>query len=211
VTSTSSFLPWQAAAAVELIEDTGRMLAKAAEKPITIAISTVILPVEVARTSLNILRLTEELLEEVVLLLRSARPVVEKVSTAYQTDRFDTVFRTLDQIQYSKDAITRTPIGIARGVLAPVRTSKGGSGRHPSVIPTPPPERANPLFRPGGWLVGTAKAMRYRPADRSGPRALDARPQLQSPNMAVRIAAITVTLPSIAVRTSNPWLRLRGS
>jgi hypothetical protein len=40
------------------------------------------------------------------------------VSTAHQADHVDTVFRTLEQIQHSADAIARTPIGVVRSILA---------------------------------------------------------------------------------------------
>jgi hypothetical protein len=109
-------------------------------------------PIEVARTTFNILRLTEELLEEVVFLLRSMRPVVGAVSTAQQADNFDMVFRTLEQIQNS----ARTPTGVVRSVLATVRPSGGGS---------PPVIEAEPVQTPG----------------------------------VLRIASITVTMPSITV------------
>ena len=116
VTSTFSFMPAQAVPAVKLIGDTRRKVASAAGRSVRVAISTVAVPIEVARTSLNILRLTEELLEEVVFLLRSMRPVV--VSTSHQADHFYTLFRTLEQIQHSADAIARTPIGAVRSILA---------------------------------------------------------------------------------------------
>ena len=104
--------------------------------PVRVAACTVTVPIEVARTTFNILRLTEELLEEVVFLLRSMRPVVEAVSTAQQTDNFDTVFRTLEQIQHT----ARAPIGAVRSALAPVRPFRAG---HPPVI------EAEPLQTPG--------------------------------------------------------------
>ena len=116
VTSTFSFMPAQAVPAVKLIGDTRRKVASAAWRSVRVAISTVAVPIEVARTSLNILRLTEKLLEEVVFLLRSMRPVV--VSTSHQANHFYTLFRTLEQIQHSADAIARTPIGVVRSILA---------------------------------------------------------------------------------------------
>ena len=152
MTFTSSFLPRRAASAGKMIEDTCQKVVGAAGRPVRVAVCTVTVPIEVARTTFNILRLTEELLEEVVFLLRSMRPVVEAVSTAQQADNFDTVFRTLEQIQNS----ARTPIGVVRSVLAPVRPSRGGS---------PPVIEAEPLQTPG----------------------------------VVRIASITVTMPSITV------------
>jgi hypothetical protein len=108
-------MPAQAVPAVKLIGDTLRKVASGAERSVRVAVSTDAVPIEVARTSLNILRLTEELLEEVVFLLRSMRPVV--VSTSHQADHFDTLFRTLEQIQHSADAIARTPIGVVRSIL----------------------------------------------------------------------------------------------
>ena len=122
VTSTFSFMPAQVVPAVKLIGDTRRKVASAAGRSVRVAVSTVAVPIEVARTSLNILRLTEELLEEVVFLLRSMRPVV--VSTAHQADHVDTVFRTLEQIQHSADAIARTPIGVVRSVLGKERVDR---------------------------------------------------------------------------------------
>jgi hypothetical protein len=119
-----------------MIEDTCQKAVGAAGRPVRVAVCTVTVPIEVARTTFNILRLTEELLEEVVFLLRSMRPVVGAVSTAQQSDNFDTVFRTLEQIQNS----ARTPIGVVRSVLAPVRPSRGGS---------PPVIEAEPLHTAG--------------------------------------------------------------
>jgi hypothetical protein len=131
VTFTSSFLPQRAASAGKMIEDTCQKAVGAAGRPVRVAVGTVTVPIEVARTTFNILRLTEELLEEMVFLLRSMRPVVAAVSTAQQTDNFDTVFRTLEQIQNT----ARTPTGVARSVLATVRPSRGGS---PPVIEPEP-------------------------------------------------------------------------
>jgi hypothetical protein len=119
-----------------MIEDTCQKVVGAAGRPVRVAVCTVTVPIEAARTTFNILRLTEELLEEVVFLLRSMRPVVGAVSTAQQAGNFDTVFRTLEQIQNS----ARTPVGVVRSVLAPVRPSRGGS---------PPGIEAEPLQTPG--------------------------------------------------------------
>jgi hypothetical protein len=237
VPSTSSLMPSQAAPSVKLIEDTCRKMASAAETPVRVAVSAVTVPIEVARTSLNILRLSEELLEEVVFLLRSMRPVVAAVSTSHQADHFDAVFRTLEQIQHSADAIARTPIGVVRSVLAPARTSRDGGGHHAQVIPTRPrPERASVPLGPGGWLVGAAgRAKRAaalpavrpfaRPTaslqgradavtdqadDQRGRRVLEAEHQMRTPSVAVRIASITVTMPSIAVGKPSRSLRLPG-
>ena len=158
MTSTSSFLPWRAASPITLIEDTCQKAVAVAAGPVRFAVCTVSVPIEVARTSFNILRLTEELLEEVVFLLRSMRPVVNAVSTAQHADQFDTVFRTLEQIQLSAQA----PIGVVRSVLTPVRPSRDGRGPRPRVT-EPQPE-----------------------------------PQLQTPSV-IRIASITVTMPTITV------------
>ena len=125
MTSTPSFLPRRAASAGKMIEDTCQKAVGVAAGPVRVAVCTVTVPIEVARTTFNILRLTEELLEEVVFLLRSTRPVVKAVSTAQQADNFDTVVRTLEQIQHS----ARTPIGVVRSVLAPVRPSRGAAHR----------------------------------------------------------------------------------
>ena len=136
MTFTSSFLRRRAASAGKMIEDTCQKVVGVEGGPVRVAVCTVTVPIEVARTTFNILRLTEELLEEVVFLLRSMRPVVGAVSTAQQAGNFDTVFRTLEQIQNS----ARTPIGVVRSVLAPVRPSRGGS---------PPVIEAEPLQTPG--------------------------------------------------------------
>ena len=163
MTFTSSFLPRRAASAGKMIEDTCQKVVGAAGRPVRVAVCTVTVPIEVARSTFNILRLTEELLEEVVFLLRSMRPVVEAVSTAQQADNLDTVFRTLEQIQHS----ARTPIGVVRSVLAPVRPSRGGS---------PPVIEAEPLQTPG----------------------------------VIRIASMTVTMPSITVGKPSRSLSLPG-
>jgi hypothetical protein len=163
VTSTSSCLPRRAAWAGKMIEDTCQKAVGVAGKPARVAVGTVTVPIEVARTAFNILRLTEELLEEVVFLLRSMRPVVEAVSTAQQADNFDSIYRTLEHIQHS----ARTPIGVMRNVLAPVRRSRGG---------TQPVIEADPLQTPG----------------------------------VIRIASVTVTMPSISVGKPTPSLSPPG-
>jgi hypothetical protein len=139
------------------------------EGPARFAVATVSVPIEVASTSLSILRLTEELLEEVVFLLRSIRPVVSAVNTPRQADRFDTVLGTLEQVRQSADTITRTPIRMVRSVLKPVRTSQGGSSLDIPVIDE------------GGRRVATAEHL------------------LQTPSVVVRVASITVSMPSIAI------------
>ena len=155
MTFVSRFVP---SCVAPVIEDAYRRAAEAAEGPVRIAVCTVTVPIEVAKTSFHILRLTEELLEEVVFLLRTMRPVVEAVSTGRQSDNFDTMFRTLEQIQQSADAITRTPIGVVRSVFAPARPVPEQVDYHPTVIDAEPPP---------------------------------------APGLAVRIASITVTAPSI--------------
>jgi hypothetical protein len=156
-----------------LIEDNWRTVASAAEGPVRVAVATVTVPIEVARTSLSILRLTEELLEEVVFLMRSIRPVVSAVNTSRQANQFDTVLGTLDQVRQSTDAITRTPIRIVRSVLTPARASRGGSSDHRPVI------------------------------DERGQRLPTAEHLLQTPTVVVRVASITVSMPSIAVGTPS--------
>lgn len=156
MTSTASFLPRRAARAGRLIEGGCQRAAGVAGRPVRAAVGAVTVPIEVARTSINILRLTEELLEEVVFLLRSIRPVVEAVRTAQQTDNFDSVYRTLEQIQHS----ARAPIGVVRNILTPGRPSRTEGL---AVVETDP---------------------------------------MQTPGV-IRIASITVTMPSITVGKAN--------
>ena len=68
------------------------------------------------------------------------------------------MFRTLEQIQQSADAIARTPIGVVRSVFSPARPSPEQVDYHPTIIDAEPP-------KPSG--------------------------------VAVRIASVTVTAPSI--------------
>jgi hypothetical protein len=165
VSFPTNYLPSQAASVITLIESTSRKVASAADGTVEIAVSAARVPIDVARSSLHIIRLTEELLEEVVFLLRSMRPVVEAVSTAQQTDHFDTVYRTLGQIGHSADAMTRSPIGVVRSVLGPARTLPGAG-----LDPVEP-----------SYL-------------------------LRTPTVAVSVASITLTVPSIAVGKSAPPL-----
>ncbi len=129
------------------VERTVRKVATAAEGPVRVAVCAVTVPIEVAKTSFHILRLTEELLEEVVFLLRTMRPVVEAVSTTQQSDNFDTVFRTLEQIQQSADAIARTPIGVVRSVFAPAVRRPSRSTITPRS--STPSRRSRPAWRSG--------------------------------------------------------------
>ncbi|MFC0453587.1 hypothetical protein [Rhodococcus jostii] len=139
MTFVSRFVPSCATPVVAFVEGTFHRAAAAAEGPVRVAVCTVTVPIEVAKTSFHILRLTEELLEEVVFLLRTMRPVVEAVSTTQQSDNFDTMFRTLEQIQQSADAIARTPINVARSVFAPARPSPDQVDYHPTIIDAEPP------------------------------------------------------------------------
>ncbi|MDF3310198.1 hypothetical protein P3H15_34850 [Rhodococcus sp. T2V] len=155
MTFVSRFVP---SCVAPVVEDAYRRAADAAEGPVRVAVCTVTVPIEVAKTSFHILRLTEELLEEVVFLLRTMRPVVEAVSTGRQSENVDTMFRTLEQIQQSADAIARTPMGVVRSVFGPARPAPEQVDYHPTVIDAEPPT---------------------------------------PPGLAVRIASITVTAPSI--------------
>ena len=168
VTSTSSFLPRRAAWAGKLIEDSCHKAVGVVGRPVRVAVGAVTVPIEVAKTSFNILRLSEELLEEVVFLLRSMRPVVEAVSTVQQADNFESVYRTLEQIQHS----ARAPIGVVRNVLAPVRPSRGGS----LAVVQADPIQADPMRTPG----------------------------------VIRIASVTVTMPSITVGRPSRWAPSHG-
>ncbi|MCQ4120571.1 hypothetical protein [Rhodococcus tibetensis] len=141
MTFASRLVPSRAAPALAFVEDTVRKAASASEQPIRVVVCTVTVPIEVAKTSFRILRLTEELLAEVVFLLRTMRPVVE--ATTQQADNLDSVFRTFEQIQSSADAIARTPIGVVRNVFAPARSPRDESAPRPTVIeaeapPSPP-------------------------------------------------------------------------
>ncbi|MEN0137939.1 MAG: hypothetical protein AAGC80_22500 [Rhodococcus sp. (in: high G+C Gram-positive bacteria)] len=131
MTFVSRFVP-------SLVTRTVEKATAAAERPVRIAVCTVTVPIEVAKTSFHILRLTEELMEEVVYLLRTMRPVVEAVSTTRQSENVDTMVRTFEQIQQSADAIARTPIGVVRSVFAPARPSPDEVDFHPTIIDAEP-------------------------------------------------------------------------
>jgi len=110
-------------AADVFVGDAERVTVSTARKVVRFAVGTVSFPFELATTTLRILRLTEELLEEVVYLLRSTRPIVDGVSSAYRGGHLDPVFRTLGQLQQSANVIAFvwTPIDAVRGVIAPRR------------------------------------------------------------------------------------------
>jgi hypothetical protein len=101
--------------------DAGRAAVSTAQLSVRFAIGTVTFPVEVATSTLNILRLTEQLMEELVYTLRAARPLIEGVGSAYRAGHFDPVFKTIGQIQQSANAIAFvwTPIDAVRGVITP--------------------------------------------------------------------------------------------
>jgi hypothetical protein len=80
-----------------------------------------LLPLEVAVTSVKVLKNAEALLEELVLHLRALRPAVAAMSEAYADGHFDPMFRTFDQIQQSTSAmgVIWAPITAVRQAVAP--------------------------------------------------------------------------------------------
>lgn len=106
--------------------------------PVQVMIATALLPLEVALTSVRILKNTEELLGELVFHLNALRPAVAGVSQAYANGQFDQVFRTIDQIQHGTNAfaLVWAPFSAVRDRLVP--------GSPVPEIPAPPPPRRAP-------------------------------------------------------------------
>jgi hypothetical protein len=101
-----------------------------------IMLTTVLLPYEVAITSVKIMKTTEALLAEMVFHLNALRPAVASVSQAYADGQFDQVFRTIDQIQQGTNAfaLVWSPLTAVRDRFVP--------GTTVTVQPPPPPARS---------------------------------------------------------------------
>ncbi|HWN33368.1 MAG TPA: hypothetical protein VNP03_11515 [Pseudonocardia sp.] len=89
--------------------------------PVQVVVSTAMLPLEIAVTSVKILRNTEALLGELVYHLRALRPAVTAASQAYADGHFEPVFKTFDQIQQGTNAIAFVwaPLNAVRDVIIP--------------------------------------------------------------------------------------------
>jgi hypothetical protein len=116
--------------------------------PVQVVVSTAMLPLEIAVTSVKILRNTEALLGELVYHLRALRPAVTAASQAYADGHFEPVFKTFDQIQQGTNAIAFVwaPLNAVRDVIIPGPPRQQLTGPPPRVqrpiAPLAPPVQA---------------------------------------------------------------------
>ncbi len=147
--------------------------------PVQLVVATAVLPLEVALTSVRILKNTEALLGELVFHLNALRPAVAGVSQAYAEGQFDQVFRTIDQIQHGTNAfaLVWSPLTAVRDRLVPglpmpqisappPPRRAPGAYAYPAPMPPPPPAAAAPapstvewLGRLGGQVWGQAATL----------------------------------------------------
>jgi hypothetical protein len=139
--------------------------------PVRLVVSTALLPLEAAVTSVNILKNTEALLGELVFHLRALRPAVAAASRAYADGHFDPVIKTFDQIQQGTQAISFVwaPLGAVRDVISPGQAKRQVEAIPPAslpsriepVVPIPPvpPTTMQWLGMVGGRVVDQAAAL----------------------------------------------------
>jgi hypothetical protein len=124
--------------------------------PVQLLATAAMLPMEVAVTSVRVLKTTEALLDELVQYLRTLRPAVVAMSEAYADGHFDPLFRTFDQIhQQSSSAmgVIWAPISAVRQAVSPTQPPQVITA--PPPVPAPPPpvvEQAPPTM--AEWLGG---------------------------------------------------------
>jgi hypothetical protein len=149
--------------------------------PIQVMVATAALPLEVAFTSVKILKNTEALIGELVYLLSALRPAVAGVTQAYANGQFDQVFRTIDQIQHGTNAIAlvwapftavrdRLVPGLSpdvpvaqpmprRQLPPPARPSAAPAHRQQSQLSPPAPSTGEWLGRIGGQVWDQANTI----------------------------------------------------
>ena len=203
--------------------------ARAAPSPVT----TISGPTDLVVTALNVLSLTEQVLEEALYQLRLMRPVVVTVGTVHRAWPLDPLFRTVDQIQKSAGAFSFVwaPIAAVRGVIVTDRTE-------PEVLPAPGSPPAGPadpdspvrqLVAFGGRVVdraetllpgaGLARQIVERvlggagqtgdpdPEEEPAPEPERERPAPRS-MIELRLDPIELAVPRIALRTPSVSIRI---
>jgi hypothetical protein len=131
--------------------------------PVQVALTALLLPYEAVVTSIRLLKVTEELLGELVMHLRALRPAVATVSQAYADGHFDPVLRGLNQLQQSTDAIAYawSPLTSVRDAVIPGQARRAAMARPapPNPAPVLPPA---PLAPPSPTMAEWIGELRGR-------------------------------------------------
>ena len=108
--------------------------------PVQVAVTAAMLPYEAAVTSVRLLKVTEELLSELLFHLNALRPMVTTMTQSYAEGHFDPVLRTLNQLQQGTEAMAFAwaPLNTVREVVIPTQA------RRPAALPPP----ARPVITP---------------------------------------------------------------
>jgi hypothetical protein len=124
--------------------------------PVQLVAVPVLLPLEAAITSVNLLRNAEALLGELVYLLRALRPAVTTMSQAYADGHFAPMLRTFDQIQQGTDAIAFAwaPFSAMRDAVTPGQGRRVITGPPGQPVPPPAPPAAPAPPTMVDWLGG---------------------------------------------------------
>ena len=124
--------------------------------PVQLLATAAMLPIEVAVTSVRVLKTTEALLDELVQYLRTLRPAVAAMSEAYADGHFDPLFRTFDQIHQqgsSAMGVIWAPITAVRQAVSPTQPRQVITAPPPAPPPPPPVvEQAPPTM--AEWIGG---------------------------------------------------------
>lgn len=199
--------------------------ARAAPSPVT----TLSWLTDLVVTALNVLSLTEQVLEEALYQLRVMRPVVVDVGTVHRAWHLDPLFRTVDQIQKSASALSFVwaPIAAVRGVIVIDRTK-------PEVLPAPdsppaaPPDPDGPvrqLVAFGGRVVDRAETMlpgaglarqivervlggAGETGDPEPEEELEEEPPAQRSMIELRFDPIEISVPRMTLRTPSVSIRI---
>lgn len=101
---------------------------------------------ELVDSALNIVGLTEQLLEETLFQLREIRPIVTAAGEAYRAGQLTPLLRTINQVQSGANAIAVvvwTPIDVVRGVI----TTESPEPRREAL------EAATEWVGPARWVI----------------------------------------------------------
>lgn len=171
--------------------------------PLQMMVATVLLPYEVAITSVKIMKNTEALLAEMVFHMNALRPAVGAVSQAYADGQFDQVFRTIDQIQHGTNAfaLVFAPLTAVRDRFVP--------GTTVTVQPPPPPRPRSPYPRQAPPMAITPPPVRAQPSTaeylgRLGGKAWEQASTLPGAGLLRRAGRPLAQAWSAAVPTAGP-------
>lgn len=200
--------------------------ARAARSPVAPSpVTTLSWPTDLVVTALNVLSLTEQVLEEALYQLRVMRPVVVDMGTVHRAWHLDPLFRTVDQIQKSASALSFVwaPIAAVRGVIVIDRTEPEAlpAPDSPPAAPLDPDGPVRQLVAFGGRVVDRAEAMLpgaglarqivervLGGAGQTSDPEPEEEPPAQRSRIELRFDPIQLAVPRITLRTPSVSIRI---